>query len=171
MHGPHHVAGLPGSASGDPGASLRALSRLAKGDVSVLASHDAQGQPHDRIDAAMTCFDTLLDEWFGGQQRGSRWDGPLPACRDAKRSVWPWLRAPEDSPGPAPSLAGFMNYLHAHQVAPWISSADDPKVYEVPVAWRLLWADDRYRDGTTPPEEAHYRRDWPRRPVPRPRSA
>jgi hypothetical protein len=45
-----------------------------------------------------------------------------------------------------------MNYLHVDSAAPAYGYADETR----PVTWRLLWADNRYLDGTIPPEEADY---------------
>jgi hypothetical protein len=49
---------------------------------------------------------------------------------------------------------GCMNYLLADTIAP--TYKDGPGEPELPVTWRLIWEDTRYRDGTIPEEEAQY---------------
>lgn len=49
---------------------------------------------------------------------------------------------------------GCMNYLLAGTSAPYYS--DDEDAPPMPVAWRLIWKDTRYLDGTIPDEEAEY---------------
>lgn len=54
-------------------------------------------------------------------------------------------------------LDGTMNYLHVDSPAPTIAfEADTPNGRGRPTFWKLLWRDDRYEDGTIPPEEAAY---------------
>lgn len=54
-------------------------------------------------------------------------------------------------------IDGCMNYLHAGSPAPMIAfEEDDLRGEGRPTVWRLLWRDDRYQDGTIPPEEAEY---------------
>ncbi len=54
-------------------------------------------------------------------------------------------------------LDGTMNYLHVDSPAPTIAfEADSLRRDGRPTFWKLLWRDDRYEDGTIPPEEADY---------------
>jgi hypothetical protein len=64
-------------------------------------------------------------------------------------------RAPK--PQPPFKIIGALNYLHGGSKAPQIrvETADDS--FSLDTAWRLLWRDDRYNDGTVPEEEAQYR--------------
>lgn len=50
---------------------------------------------------------------------------------------------------------GCMNYLLSGTVAPSHRSAET-KSSIIPVRWRLIWEDTRYRDGTIPEEESQY---------------
>lgn len=52
---------------------------------------------------------------------------------------------------------GCMNYLLAGSLAP--SYRDDELEHPHTVTWRLIWKDERYRDGVIPPEEAQYLAD------------
>lgn len=55
---------------------------------------------------------------------------------------------------PSDLQKGCMNYLIAGTIAPpYQDSSRDPVM---PVRWRLIWQDTRYRDGTIPDEEADY---------------
>ena len=47
-----------------------------------------------------------------------------------------------------------MNYLLADTMAPPYQDSLESKA--IPVRWRLIWEDTRYRDGTIPEEEAQY---------------
>ncbi len=49
---------------------------------------------------------------------------------------------------------GCMNYLLADTMAPPYQDSLESKA--IPVRWRLIWEDTRYRDGTIPEEEAQY---------------
>jgi hypothetical protein len=58
-------------------------------------------------------------------------------------------------------LDGCMNYLHADSPAPQAEIGDiaAPGMQtwqKKDVYWRLIWRDDRYEDGTIPPEEVDY---------------
>jgi hypothetical protein len=72
-------------------------------------------------------------------------------------------------------LDGCMNYLHQGSPAPTIGFAeDDARGEGRSTVWRLIWIDDRYKDGTIPEEEAAYvflpPADRPSAPAPEPRS-
>jgi hypothetical protein len=49
---------------------------------------------------------------------------------------------------------GCMNYLLAGTIAPPYQEGEKKPV--MPVRWRLIWEDNRYKDGTIPAEEAEY---------------
>jgi len=49
-----------------------------------------------------------------------------------------------------------MNYLHGGSPAPQAKQKFGNDRIDVDVTWRLLWWDDRYRDGTIPREEQEY---------------
>lgn len=54
-------------------------------------------------------------------------------------------------------LDGCMNYLHAGSPAPTIGYAEDNSRGEGrATVWRLLWRDERYKDGQIPDEEMNY---------------
>lgn len=63
-------------------------------------------------------------------------------------------RAPK--PRPPFKIIGAMNYLHGGSNAPKIKVETEHGSHEVSTAWRLLWEDDRYKDGTVPEEEMDY---------------
>lgn len=54
--------------------------------------------------------------------------------------------------------SGCFNYLVAGTEAPNLSSVDAIKLQIVakPTHWRLLWEDDRYRDGIIPDESQYF---------------
>lgn len=54
-------------------------------------------------------------------------------------------------------IVGAMSFLHGASNAPpvTVETADD--VFDIDTTWRLLWRDDRYKNGTIPPIEASYR--------------
>jgi hypothetical protein len=62
-----------------------------------------------------------------------------------------------DKPQPPFKIVGAMNYLHGGSRAPRITVETDDDSIDLDTTWRLLWRDDRYKDGTVPPGEAHYR--------------
>lgn len=51
---------------------------------------------------------------------------------------------------------GCMNYLLEGVAAPEAVHADGGDLVSRPAAWRLLWKDERYFDGTVPLEESNY---------------
>ena len=55
------------------------------------------------------------------------------------------------------SIMGCMNYLHEGSAAPKASLETSDANPESDTTWRLLWHDDRYKDGTIPEEEHGYR--------------
>jgi hypothetical protein len=81
--------------------------------------------------------------------------------------VWEPVKVPKRSlislitgtPKPQPpfEIEGTMNYLHGGSKAPQaeVRAGDKSTVFNT--TWRLIWADDRYIDGTIPDEEATYR--------------
>ncbi|WEF34649.1 Imm72 family immunity protein [Pseudoduganella chitinolytica] len=76
-------------------------------------------------------------------------DAPAP-------SLLGWLtRTP--TPRPPFKVTGTMNYLHGGSHAPPVTLQSATDSADVAVTWRLLWADERYLDGTVPAEEAQYR--------------
>lgn len=76
-------------------------------------------------------------------------DAPAP-------SLLGWLtRTP--TPRPPFKATGTMNYLHGGSHAPPVTLQSATDSADVAVTWRLLWADERYLDGTVPAEEAEYR--------------
>jgi Immunity protein 71/Immunity protein 72 len=64
-------------------------------------------------------------------------------------------RAPK--PRPPFKIIGAMNYLHGGSNAPKIKVETERGTHEISTAWRLLWEDDRYKDGKAPEEEMDYR--------------
>lgn len=67
------------------------------------------------------------------------------------------FRKPVVPPDGKFEVIGSMNYLHQGSPAPTMAIADDgPRREGVPVVWRLLWEDTRYRDGVIPDEEKNY---------------
>lgn len=77
-----------------------------------------------------------------------------PATRFIDRFTGAW------KPAPPFRVVAPMNYFHVGAQAPGItlqgdidSDHDGDKLH---LAWRLLWKEDRYTDGTVPEEEAHY---------------
>nr|GEU28504.1 hypothetical protein [Tanacetum cinerariifolium] len=81
--------------------------------------------------------------------------------------VWEPVKVPKKSlislitgtPKPQPpfEIEGTMNYLHAGSKAPQVEVRAEDKSAVFNTTWRLIWADDRYIDGTIPDEEATYR--------------
>lgn len=67
--------------------------------------------------------------------------------------------------GSAPSnlQKGCMNYFVAGTIAPPYQDSRQQPV--IPVRWRLIWQDTRYRDGVIPDEEAEYLAPPEQRPV------
>lgn len=59
-------------------------------------------------------------------------------------------------PQPPFKVIGSMNYLHGGSNAPQITLSNNDESVDVDTTWRLLWRDDRYLDGTLPPEELSY---------------
>jgi hypothetical protein len=57
-------------------------------------------------------------------------------------------------PSPRREHIGCMNYLLGGTSAPYYS--DEENTPPMPVAWRLIWKDTRYLDGSIPEEEAEY---------------
>lgn len=80
------------------------------------------------------------------------------------------FKRPEVPPDHKFELDGLMNYLHQGTAAPTIGfEADDYRKKGRPTVWRLIWADDRYEDGTIPTEELEYKFEEPQdRPPPPP---
>ncbi|MGO0791625.1 Imm71 family immunity protein [Herbaspirillum seropedicae] len=89
--------------------------------------------------------------------------GSLTPCS----GIWEPIDAPRPSlvmsimgksakPLPPFSLMGCMNYLHSGSPAPSIRAYTGENGVNLPTAWRLLWKDDRYKDGLIPEEEADY---------------
>ncbi|WP_407280140.1 Imm71 family immunity protein [Aromatoleum evansii] len=77
------------------------------------------------------------------------------------------FRKPLIPPGVRLPLDGTMNYLHGGSPAPNISfEGDADRDDGRPTVWQLLWRDDRYEDGTIPPEEADYTFRCPEYPAP-----
>lgn len=70
---------------------------------------------------------------------------------------WPRRLLGAPQPQPPFRIAGAMNYLHGGATAPCIGLETDSENSDRRTTWRLLWRDDRYVDGTVPPEEALYR--------------
>ncbi|MFK3737259.1 Imm71 family immunity protein [Massilia sp. TN1-12] len=72
-----------------------------------------------------------------------------------------WLGLLKKDPKPqAPfKIMGAMNYLHGGSRAPKIDVDLEDDEVSLHTTWRLLWRDDRYRDGTIPEEEAEYQFD------------
>lgn len=66
-----------------------------------------------------------------------------------------FTRAPK--PQPPFKIVGAMNYLHGGSKAPKITVETATDSLDLDTAWRLLWRDDRYKDGAIPEDEAHYR--------------
>ena len=56
--------------------------------------------------------------------------------------------------GPRREHIGCMNYLLANTLAPTYRDGELDKPW--PVTWRMVWKDERYLDGSIPPEEAEY---------------
>ena len=56
--------------------------------------------------------------------------------------------------GPRREHIGCMNYLLANTLAPTYRDGELDK--PMPVTWHLVWKDERYLDGSIPPEEAEY---------------
>ncbi|WP_332851762.1 Imm71 family immunity protein [Duganella sp. S19_KUP01_CR8] len=63
-------------------------------------------------------------------------------------------RAPK--PQPPFKIVGAMNYLHGGSKAPQIKIQTEDGSFPCDTTWRLLWRDDRYKDGSLPEEESHY---------------
>lgn len=80
--------------------------------------------------------------------------------------IWEPVAAPEQSfwrrltgawkPQPPFEMVGAMAYFHPHSKAPRIRIGSEDKCTKLNMAWRLLWRDDRYADGTVPEKEAQY---------------
>ncbi|TWI69236.1 immunity protein 72 of polymorphic toxin system [Pseudoduganella lurida] len=71
------------------------------------------------------------------------------------------LIAPPPPPPPF-CVVGAMHYLHGGLVAPHAPVSTGEEIDCVDVAWRLLWRDERYRDGSVPATESSYRFAFPR---------
>lgn len=69
----------------------------------------------------------------------------------------------EPKPQPPFKIAGAMNYLHGGSKAPQITVENATDNINLDTTWRLLWRDDRYKDGTIPEEESHYRFNMPKK--------
>jgi|SRR5471030_3322511 len=67
-------------------------------------------------------------------------------------------------PQPPFKIAGAMNYLHGGSKAPRITVETATDNIDRDTTWRLLWRDDRNKDGANPEEEAHYRFSKPEGP-------
>lgn len=80
------------------------------------------------------------------------------------------FKRPEVPPDHKFELDGLMNYLHQDSPAPTIGfEEDDYRNKGRPTVWRLIWADDRYEDGTIPADELEYKFEEPQdRPPPPP---
>ncbi len=72
-----------------------------------------------------------------------------------KSSVFSLFRK-EPTPQPPFIIIGAMNYLHGGSKAPQVTLSSNEDSVDVDTTWRLLWPDDRYLDGTLPPEELSY---------------
>jgi len=72
-----------------------------------------------------------------------------------KAPVFSLFRQQDPPKGPFPPI-GCMNYLHGGSPAPQAKQKFGNDRIDVDVTWRLLWWDDRYRDGTIPREEQEY---------------
>ena len=91
--------------------------------------------------------------------------------------IWEPVAAPEQSfgsrltgawkPQPPFEIVGAMAYFHPHSRAPRIRIGSEDKCAKLNMAWRLLWRDDRYADGTVPEKEAQYRFLEPERSKPK----
>lgn len=66
------------------------------------------------------------------------------------------LFKPPPPSGPFP-IIGCMNYLHGGSPAPRGKQETEHESLRADVTWRLLWRDDRYKDGMIPEEERGYR--------------
>lgn len=88
-----------------------------------------------------------------------------PATRFADRFTGAW------KPAPPFKVVGPMKYFDLGAQAPGITlqrnGDSDDAGEEQHLAWRLLWQEDRYTDGTVPDAEAHYRFLEPERSRPR----
>ncbi len=93
-----------------------------------------------------------------------------PVKAPPRKGLLGMFKPPEIPPGHQFELDGLMNYLHQGSPAPTIAfPEDDARNEGRPTVWRLIWADDRYLDGTIPADELAYEFEPPKdRPPPPP---
>ena len=88
-----------------------------------------------------------------------------PATRFIDRYTGAWRpQAPFKAVAP---MKYFDRGAQAHAITLQDNSDSDDKGEKLHLAWRLLWREDRYADGTVPAEEAHYQFLEPQRSRPK----